>query len=38
MSTQFGTTVLDVVSRLITPFMLMFGAYVVTHGHYRPGG
>ena len=38
MSTQFGTTVLDVVSRLITPFMLMFGAYVVTHGHYSPGG
>ena len=38
MSIQFGTTVLDVVSRLITPFMLMFGAYVVTHGHYSPGG
>ena len=38
MSTQFGTTVLDAVSRLITPFMLMFGAYVVTHGHYSPGG
>ena len=38
MSTQFGTTVLDAVSRLITPFMLMFGAYVVIHGHYSPGG
>jgi multicomponent Na+:H+ antiporter subunit B len=37
-STQFGTSVLDAASRLIAPFMLMFGAYVVTHGHYSPGG
>jgi multicomponent Na+:H+ antiporter subunit B len=26
------------VSRLLLPFMLLFGAYVVLHGHLTPGG
>ncbi|MCK9230453.1 MAG: hypothetical protein M0Q23_05760 [Syntrophales bacterium] len=27
-----------IVSRMISPFIMMFGAYVIAHGHYGPGG
>ena len=30
--------VLDVAARLMTPFILLFAAYVVAHGHSSPGG
>ncbi len=38
MNPSFGSSALDAASRLMTPFMLMFGAYVVVHGHDSPGG
>jgi multicomponent Na+:H+ antiporter subunit B len=34
----FGSVVLDAAVRLLTPFILLFAAYVVAHGHYSPGG
>ena len=30
--------VLEVTCRAIVPFILLFALYVVTHGHYSPGG
>jgi multicomponent Na+:H+ antiporter subunit B len=30
--------VLDTAARLLAPFILLFAAYVVAHGHYGPGG
>lgn len=38
MNLPFGSTVLDAASRLLAPFILLFGAYVIAHGHYSPGG
>ena len=38
MSVRFGSSLLDVVVRLLTPFILLFAAYVIGHGHYSPGG
>ena len=38
MNPSFGSSALDAASRLMAPFMLMFGAYVVVHGHDSPGG
>lgn len=32
------TTILDVVSRKLSPFILLFGLYLVTFGHISPGG
>jgi multicomponent Na+:H+ antiporter subunit B len=32
------TDILDVVSRKLSPFIILFGFYVVTHGHLSPGG
>ena len=34
----FGNAVLDAASRLLVPFVLLFAAYVVAHGHGGPGG
>ncbi len=34
----FGSPVLDAAARLLTPFILLFAAYVIVHGHYGPGG
>lgn len=34
----YGSQVVRVVSVLIAPPMMMFGLYVVAHGHYGPGG
>lgn len=38
MKFRFGSPVLDTAVRLLTPFILLFAAYVVAHGHYSPGG
>ena len=38
MNFAFGSPVLDAAARLLTPFILLFAAYVITHGHYGPGG
>ncbi|MBN1434439.1 MnhB domain-containing protein, partial [Candidatus Fermentibacterales bacterium] len=32
------TTILDLVSRKLAPFMLLFGLYLLTYGHASPGG
>ncbi|MBD3333750.1 sodium:proton antiporter [candidate division GN15 bacterium] len=30
--------IVDIASRVITPFILLIGLYVFFHGHYSPGG
>jgi multicomponent Na+:H+ antiporter subunit B len=32
------TTILDLISRKLAPFMLLFGFYLLTYGHASPGG
>lgn len=32
------TTILDLVSRKLAPFMLLFGLYLLSYGHMSPGG
>ncbi len=32
------TDILDVISRKLSPFILLFGFYLVTYGHLSPGG
>ena len=32
------TEILDLVSRKLTPFMLLFGFYLLAYGHLSPGG
>lgn len=32
------TVIVRTVSRVLFPFMLVFGAYIVLHGHLTPGG
>lgn len=32
------TVIVKTVSRLLFPFILLFGAYIVIHGHVTPGG
>jgi multicomponent Na+:H+ antiporter subunit B len=34
----FGSSVVDAATRLLVPFIMLFAAYVVAHGHYSPGG
>jgi multicomponent Na+:H+ antiporter subunit B len=38
MTSRYESTFLDVVSRAIVPLIQIFALYVVTHGHYDPGG
>ena len=38
MRSGFGSPVLDAASRLLVPFMWLFAAYVLIHGHDSPGG
>lgn len=38
MAYSFGSDVVDVSSRILIPFILLFAAYVVVHGHTSPGG
>jgi multicomponent Na+:H+ antiporter subunit B len=32
------TTILDLISRKLAPFMLLFGLYLLSYGHMSPGG
>ena len=34
----YPTVVVRVVAGLLSPFIAMFGLYVIAHGHYGPGG
>jgi multicomponent Na+:H+ antiporter subunit B len=34
----FGSRILDAATRLLAPFIALFAAYVVCHGHISPGG
>ena len=38
MRSSFGSPVIDAASRLLVPFMWLFAAYVLVHGHDSPGG
>ncbi len=38
MTGAYPSEVVRVVSALLTPFIAMFGLYVIAHGHYGPGG
>ena len=38
MRSGFGSPVIDAASRLLVPFMWLFAAYVLVHGHDSPGG
>ncbi len=38
MTSRYDSLFLDVVSRAIVPLIQIFALYVVTHGHYDPGG
>lgn len=38
MKFPLGSPILDSAARLMTPFVLLFAAYVVIHGHDSPGG
>jgi len=38
MKQPFGSAVLEAAARLLAPFVLLFAAYVVSHGHSSPGG
>lgn len=38
MTSRYESLFLDVVSRAIVPLIQIFALYVVTHGHYDPGG
>jgi multicomponent Na+:H+ antiporter subunit B len=35
---RYGSPVVRVVCVLMAPLMMLFGLYVVAHGHYGPGG
>lgn len=38
MKTQFKSPIVLLGSRLLSPYIMMFGLYVIFHGHYSPGG
>lgn len=35
---DFENVIIKTVCRIITPFIQLYGLYVVAHGHYSPGG
>jgi multicomponent Na+:H+ antiporter subunit B len=35
---SYPSEVVRTVAALVTPFIMLFGLYVTTHGHYGPGG
>jgi len=35
---QFKSPIVLLGSRLLTPYIMVFGWYVIIHGHYSPGG
>ncbi|MGF1670373.1 MAG: MnhB domain-containing protein [Balneolaceae bacterium] len=38
MKQQFESPIILLGSRLLSPYILLFGIYVIFHGHYSPGG
>ncbi len=38
MTGSYPSVVVRVVCTLLSPFIIMFGLYIVAHGHYGPGG
>jgi multicomponent Na+:H+ antiporter subunit B len=38
MTGSYPSEVVRVVCALLSPFILLFGIYVIAHGHYGPGG
>ena len=34
----YPSLIVRVVSAVLVPFLLMFGVYIIAHGHYGPGG
>lgn len=38
MITERDNPIVVIVSRLVSPFIMVFALYVVFHGHYSPGG
>jgi multicomponent Na+:H+ antiporter subunit B len=38
MRTQFESPIVLLGSRLLSPYIMLFGIYVIFHGHYSPGG
>ena len=38
MRTKYENIVVEFACRVTIPFILLFGVYVVAHGHYSPGG
>lgn len=35
---NYGGLVLDIAFRVLVPFALVYGVYILTHGEYSPGG
>lgn len=35
---RYENVIIQTVCRLLTPFLQLFGLYVIAHGHYSPGG
>jgi multicomponent Na+:H+ antiporter subunit B len=35
---RYPSQVVTVVSHLVAPFVMIFGFYIIAHGHYGPGG
>lgn len=38
METYKPNPIVSLISRLVSPFIVMFALYVIFHGHYSPGG
>jgi multicomponent Na+:H+ antiporter subunit B len=38
MNRQFHSPIVLLGSRLLSPYIMLFGWYVIIHGHYSPGG
>ena len=38
MTKRTESIIIDMVSKTIAPFIQLFALYVITHGHYSPGG
>ena len=38
MRSQFNSPIIVLGSRFLSPYIMIFGLYVIFHGHYSPGG
>lgn len=38
MTSRTDNPIVSMVSRLVSPFIMLFALYVIFHGHYSPGG